>query len=68
LDALAPRSCSPGSEADRQDFAEFFRSATLSLTIAHWPAESVGDQDPHTVDEVCYVVSGRAGSLWRMRT
>jgi mannose-6-phosphate isomerase-like protein (cupin superfamily) len=57
---LAPRSCSPGSEADRHDFGEFFRSATLSLTIATWSAESVDDQDRHTKDEAYYVVSGRA--------
>jgi mannose-6-phosphate isomerase-like protein (cupin superfamily) len=42
------------------DFAEFFRSSTLSLTVARWPAGSVDDQEPHTEDEVYYVVSGRA--------
>src|SRR3712207_5111003 len=41
-------------------FAEFFRSSTLSLTVARWPAGSVDDQEPHTEDEVYYVVSGRA--------
>ncbi len=41
------------------DFAEFFRSSTLSLTVARWPAGSVDDQEPHTEDEVYYVVSGR---------
>jgi mannose-6-phosphate isomerase-like protein (cupin superfamily) len=44
----------------RHDFAEFFRSSTLSLTVAHWPAGSVDDQQPHTEDEVYYVVSGQA--------
>ena len=33
---------------------------TLSLTVARWPAGSVDDQQPHTEDEVYYVVSGRA--------
>ena len=46
----------PGSH----DYAEFFRSPTLSLTVARWPAGSVDDQEPHTEDEVYYVVSGRA--------
>jgi mannose-6-phosphate isomerase-like protein (cupin superfamily) len=47
---------------DRHDFAEFFRSPSrsLSLTIARWPAGSVDDQQPHTEDEVYYVVAGRA--------
>ncbi len=47
---------------DRHDFAEFFRSPrdTLSLTAARWPAGSVDDQQPHTEDEVYYVVTGRA--------
>jgi mannose-6-phosphate isomerase-like protein (cupin superfamily) len=42
------------------DFAEFFRSSTLSLSVARWPAGSVDDQEPHTEDEVYYVVAGRA--------
>ncbi len=45
----------------RHDFAEFFQSptASLSLTIARWPAGSVDDQTPHTEDEVYYVAAGR---------
>jgi mannose-6-phosphate isomerase-like protein (cupin superfamily) len=46
--------------ATQASFAEFFRSSTLSLTVARWPAGSVDDQEPHTEDEVYYVVSGRA--------
>ena len=42
------------------DYAEFFRSSTLSLSVARWPAGSVDDQEPHTEDEVYYVVAGRA--------
>ena len=46
---------------DRHDFAEFFRSptASLSLTVARWPAGSIDDQLPHTEDEVYYVSAGR---------
>jgi mannose-6-phosphate isomerase-like protein (cupin superfamily) len=48
--------------SDRHDFAELFRSpaASLSLTVARWPAGSVDDQQPHTEDEVYYVAAGRA--------
>jgi mannose-6-phosphate isomerase-like protein (cupin superfamily) len=48
--------------SDRHDVAEFFRAPTesLSLTIARWPAGSVDDQQPHTEDEVYYVVHGAA--------
>jgi mannose-6-phosphate isomerase-like protein (cupin superfamily) len=42
------------------DYAEFVRSSTLSLSVARWPAGSVDEQEPHTEDEVYYVVSGRA--------
>ena len=47
---------------DRHDFADFFRApaGTLSLTSARWPAGSTDDQEPHTEDEVYYVVSGKA--------
>jgi quercetin dioxygenase-like cupin family protein len=48
--------------ADHHDFAEFFRSpsGSLSLTVARWPANSTDDQQPHTEDEVYYVVRGVA--------
>jgi mannose-6-phosphate isomerase-like protein (cupin superfamily) len=47
---------------DRHDFAEILRApaGTLSVTVARWPAGSVDDQQPHTEDEVYYVVRGRA--------
>jgi len=41
-------------------YAEFLRAGTLSLGLAIWPAGSVDTQEPHTEDEVYYVVSGRA--------
>ena len=60
MDAFTAGDLLAGLDPDRHDFAEFFRSSTLSLTIAHWPAGSADDQQPHTEDEVYYVVSGRA--------
>src|ERR671917_934241 len=60
MDAFTTEELFAGLDPGRHDFVEFFRSDTLSLTVAHWPAESVDDQQPHTEDEVYYVVSGRA--------
>lgn len=60
MDAFAAEELLAGLDSGRHDFAEFFRSSTLSLTVARWPAGSVDDQEPHTEDEVYYVVSGRA--------
>ena len=60
MDAFTAGELLTGLDPGRHDFAEFFRSSTLSLTVAHWPAGSVDDQQPHTEDEVYYVVSGRA--------
>ena len=47
---------------ERHDFAEILRAPTgsLSVTVARWPAGSVDDQQPHTEDEVYYVVRGTA--------
>lgn len=44
------------------DFAEVFRSpsGSLSMTVVRWPAGAVDDQQPHTEDEVYYLVAGRA--------
>ncbi len=41
-------------------YADFFRSDLLSVGLATWPAGSVDTQEPHTEDEVYYVVQGRA--------
>jgi hypothetical protein len=61
MDAFTAGDLLAGLDPDRHDFAEFFRSSTLSLTIAYWPAAgSADDQQPHTEDEVYYVVSGSA--------
>jgi hypothetical protein len=59
MNAFAAEELLAGLEPGRRDFAEFFQSSTLSLTVARWPAGSGDDQQPRTEDEVCYVVSGR---------
>jgi mannose-6-phosphate isomerase-like protein (cupin superfamily) len=41
-------------------YTEFLRSDLLSTGLATWPAGSVDTQEPHTEDEVYYVVRGRA--------
>jgi mannose-6-phosphate isomerase-like protein (cupin superfamily) len=40
-------------------YEDFFRSEKLSLGLSIWPAGSVDTQQPHTEDEVYYVVEGR---------
>jgi mannose-6-phosphate isomerase-like protein (cupin superfamily) len=60
MDAFVAEELFAGLDPGGHDFAEFFRSSTLSLTVVRWPAGSVDDQEPHTEDEVYYVVSGRA--------
>jgi mannose-6-phosphate isomerase-like protein (cupin superfamily) len=47
---------------DGHDFAGFFRSpsGSLSMTVVRWPAGAIDDQQPHTEDEVYYLVAGRA--------
>ena len=60
MDAFVAQELLARLDPGAHDFAEFFRSSTLSLTVARWPAGSVDDQEPHTEDEVYYVVSGRA--------
>lgn len=41
-------------------YAEFLQAGTLSMGLAIWPAGSIDSQQPHTEDEVYYVVEGRA--------
>src|ERR687893_1330669 len=60
MDAFVAKELLAGLDSSVHDFAEFFRSSTLSLSVARWPAGSVDGQEPHTEDEVYYVVSGRA--------
>ena len=44
-------------------YLEFFRAASLSLGLYVLEAGGVDPQQPHTEDEVYYVVSGR-GRVW----
>jgi mannose-6-phosphate isomerase-like protein (cupin superfamily) len=48
-----------GLDTTRRDFAEFFRSHRLSMTVLYRPAGAPDDQTPHTEDEVYYIASGR---------
>jgi mannose-6-phosphate isomerase-like protein (cupin superfamily) len=41
-------------------YLEFLRVPSLSMGVYRLPAGSVDPQNPHTEDEVYYVVSGRA--------
>lgn len=45
-----------------EPYLEFFRSDSMSLGLFVMPAGAVYPQDPHTEDEVYYIVSG-AGRL-----
>ena len=60
MDAFVAKELLAGLDSSGHDFAEFFRSSTLSLTVAHWPAGSVDGQEPHTEDEVYVVLAGRS--------
>ena len=44
----------------KREYSEFIRSDLLSVGLANWPAGSVDTQQPHTEDEVYYIVRGRA--------
>lgn len=48
------------AQEGRREYAEFVRSDLLSLGLASWPVGSIDTQQPHTEDEVYYVVRGRA--------
>ncbi|MBV9670117.1 MAG: cupin domain-containing protein [Acidobacteriales bacterium] len=49
-------------EQDRtgQDYLEFLRVPALSAGLYTLPAGSIDTQQPHTEDEIYYVISGRA--------
>ncbi len=40
-------------------YAEFLNAGTLSMGLSIWPAGSEDTQQPHTEDEVYYIVAGR---------
>ena len=60
MDAFQIREVLKPHETGRHEYQEFFRSERLSLAIAIWPAGSKDEQQPHTEDEVYYVVEGSA--------
>jgi mannose-6-phosphate isomerase-like protein (cupin superfamily) len=43
-----------------QDYLEFLRVPSLSVGLYMLPAGAVDMQEPHTEDEIYYVISGRA--------
>lgn len=47
----------------RQDYLEFLRVPSLSTGLYMLPAGAVDMQEPHTEDEIYYVISGRASIL-----
>ena len=46
-----------------QDYLEFLRVPSLSAGLYMLPAGAVDMQEPHTEDEIYYVISGRASIL-----
>ena len=46
-----------------QDYLEFLRVPSLSVGLYMLPAGAVDMQEPHTEDEIYYVISGRASIL-----
>lgn len=47
----------------RQDYLEFLRVPSLSVGLYMLSAGAVDMQEPHTEDEIYYVISGRASIL-----
>lgn len=48
-----------GMDKSKAAYQEFIRSAGLSVGLYHLPAGAHDPQQPHTEDEVYYVISGR---------
>lgn len=46
-------------EQSDEAYLEFFRVPTLSLGLYSLPVDAIDQQQPHTEDEVYYIVSGR---------
>ncbi|WP_204959898.1 cupin domain-containing protein [Salinigranum salinum] len=51
---------SMADDVDDPHYHEFLRRDSLSVGVYRLPAGAVDPQEPHTEDEVYYVVSGRA--------
>lgn len=47
----------------RQDYLEFLRVPSLSAGLYMLHAGAVDTQEPHTEDEIYYIISGRASIL-----
>lgn len=60
VDAFEVADLVAARRAREHEYADFIRSDLLSVGLATWPAGSVDTQQPHTEDEVYYVVQGRA--------
>jgi len=50
-------------DRSRQDYLEFLRVPALSAGLYVLPAGSVDTQEPHSEDEIYYVLAGRASIL-----
>lgn len=50
-------------ESAQRRYLEFLRVPSMSLGIYRLPAGATDEQQPHTEDEVYYVLSGRASVL-----
>ena len=46
-----------------QDYLEFLRVPSLSAGLYMLPAGATDTQEPHTEDEIYYIISGRASIL-----
>ncbi len=46
-------------DSEGHGYIDFFASEKLSVGLSMWPRDTTDRQQPHTEDEVYYVVSGR---------
>lgn len=49
-----------GQDGAKQDYLEFLRVPALSVGLYTLPAGGIDMQEPHSEDEIYYVLSGRA--------
>lgn len=47
-------------EGSQHVYKDLLNAGTLSVGLSIWPSGSVDTQEPHTEDEVYYVISGKA--------
>ena len=60
MDAFEVADLIAARQGRAHEYEDFIRSDLLSVGLATWPAGAVDTQQPHTEDEVYYVVQGRA--------